>query len=185
MSRIARRIIKIPEGVSVSRDDINNYCHLCFFGPMGKSNRLIIPPRIIVKESGNEMTTVAKSVEDIPLAGTYNSLLENLIFGVLHGYQQKMEIRGVGYKVELNDSFLEINIGKSHPILLSVPKKLDVIVSAGKKDLLIKGIDKQEVSSFSAKIREIKKPSAYHDKGIFYSGEKARLKPTKSVSKSK
>lgn len=183
MSRIANRVIKVPEEVLVFKDNSDGSDCLYFSGPKGKSNKLFISPGVEVSQRDNELFTIATSIKDIPLAGTYNSILKGLILGVLVGYQQKMEIRGVGYKVELKNSSLVMNIGKSHSVSLLIPKELEVTTSGSKKEVLIKGIDKQEVSSFAAQIRAVKKPSAYHDKGVFYFEEKTKLKPTKSVSK--
>lgn len=184
MSRIAKRIIKIPKEVSVVKDNLGEFDCWYFLGPKGKSNELVVSSsKVEIKQEDNEMVTIASSIKNIPLAGTYNSLLKGLIIGVSEGYQLKMEIRGVGYKIDLKNQCLSLSVGKSHSVFLPIPKELEVIVSSSKRDVLIKGIDKQEVTSFASKLRSIKKPSAYHNKGIFYLGELTKLKPTKSASK--
>ena len=116
------------------------------------------------------------------LAGTYNALISNLIKGVREGYEENLEVKGVGYKVVLKDKRLELSLGKSHLDYVDIPPELEVKVESNK--IIIKGKDKQKVTSFAAAIRRLRLPSIYKkDKGIYYFGEEIKLRSGKSLNK--
>lgn len=179
MSKIANRSILIPNNVKIG---LNNQF---FFaeGPLGKSEELTIPSIVEVVNKENKIFTKS---ENIALAGTYNSLIYNIIKGVTEGYQKILEVKGIGYKVIIKDNkILEFFLGKSHPILLPIPVDLEVKVESGK--IIIKGIDKQKVNKFATNdIRTLRLPSVYKkSKGIYYLDEEKniKLKPGKSLNK--
>lgn len=185
MSKISKRELKIPSSVTVNLEK-NEKDGRCFFsaqGPKGEQ-KIAIPEGVEIIIEKNKLLTTCENEELIPITGTYNSIIKNILFGVSNGYEVKMEIRGVGYNVEKKDSKLILNIGKSHPILVETPKDIEVNVVSTQKTITLKGIDKQKIYNFSSFLRAKKKPGTYHDKGIYYANEKKKLKPTKSVSKS-
>lgn len=187
MSRISNRIIKIPPEVIVNQEIKDRQTFFFLTGPKGKSCELKIHPEVKIqfKKETRELLTSSESIKNTALVGTYNSLINGMIDGVCKGFKQQLEIRGVGYKVEMKEQKLIFSLGKSHPIFLDVPNNLNVKAIPEQKKIIIEGINKQEVTSFAAKIRLIKKPGAYHNKGIYYFEEVVKLKPTKSASKTK
>jgi len=177
MSKIADRIISIPEKVKVNlgRGTISAE------GPLGKSEELSIPSNLEITNQENKLNT--KSVNSA-LAGTYNALISNLIKGVAEGHESIIEVKGVGYKVSLKGEKLELALGKSHLNYVAIPSELEVKVEGNK--IKVRGKDKQKVTSFAAAIRQLRLPSIYKkDKGIYYLGEAEtiKLKARKSSGK--
>lgn len=177
MSKIANRVISIPEKVKVNLGE----GIISAEGPLGKSEELSIPSNLEIVNQENNLST--KSVNSA-LAGTYNALISNLIKGVVEGHKITIEVKGVGYKVSLKGGKLELALGKSHLNYVVIPPELEVKVESNK--IIIKGKDKQKVSSFAANIRRLRLPSIYKkDKGIYYLGEAEtiKIKAAKSASK--
>src|SRR4051812_22467604 len=178
MSKIANRIIFIPEKVKINLGERV----ISVEGPLGKSEELIIPANLEIINQENKLIT--KSNTNSTLAGTYNALISNLIKGVVEGHETIIEVKGVGYKVSLKERKLELTLGKSHLNYVDIPAELEVKVESNK--IIIKGKDKQKVNSFAAAIRQLRLPSIYKkNKGIYYSGEAEtmKLKVPKSASK--
>lgn len=113
--------------------------------------------------------------------GLYRALINNMVIGVNTGYQKKLEINGVGFKVALSGNKLVLNLGFSHPVDFVLPDGIKAIVDAN--TITISGIDKQMVGEVSAQIRRLKKPEPYKGKGIKYSDEVVRRKAGKTASK--
>jgi len=177
MSKVANRIIPIPSNVKVfiSKESIT------VEGPLGK-NEFFFPSGLEVSSRESKISTKS---ENIALAGTHNSLIYNAIKGVTEGYQEILEVKGIGYKVSLKDNKLEFLLGKSHPIILDIPKEIKVKVEGSK--IIIKGVNKQQVRKFAVNdIKSLCLPSVYKKaKGIYYIGEEEniKLKPGKSLNK--
>ena len=177
MSKIANRIISIPEKVKINLGKRI----ISAEGPLGKSEELSIPANLEVTNHENKLNT--KSANSA-LAGTYNALISNLIKGVAEGHESIIEVKGVGYKVSLKEGKLELTLGKSHLNYMAIPPGLEVKVEGNK--ITIRGKDKQKVTSFAAAIRRLRLPSIYKkDKGIYYLGESEtiKLKAAKSSGK--
>jgi large subunit ribosomal protein L6 len=177
MSKIANRSVIVPPNVKVNLHKEK----ISVEGPLGR-NEINFPSGLeVVNKEGKIFT---KS-ENIALAGTYNSLIYNVIKGVTEGYQEVLEVKGIGYKVSLKDNKLEFLLGKSHPILLDIPKGLEVKTEGSK--IIIKGVNKQQVRKFAVSdIKALCLPSVYKKaKGIYYVGEEEsiKLKPGKSLNK--
>jgi len=177
MSKIANRIISVPSIVKI-------YLHkegLTIEGPLGR-NEIFFPDGLEVVNKEDKISTKS---ENIALAGTHNSLIYNAIKGVTEGYQETLEIKGIGYKVSLKDNKLEFLLGKSHPILLDVPEGIEVKNEGNK--ITIRGINKQQVRKFAVNdIKSLRLPSVYKkSKGIYFVGEEEsiKLKPRKSLNK--
>ncbi len=175
MSRLGKQIITIPTGVSISRSDAT----ITVKGKKGELSREF-KDNIVITITDTEVSLVPKSMTDLfskSLWGTYASHMHNMITGVTEVYEKKLSVEGVGYKWALAGKNIEMQLGFSHPVVVPVPEGLEV--STEKNDMIIRGIDKELVGSFAAKIRAYKKPEPYKGKGIRYQGETVRRKQGK------
>ena len=181
MSRIGKKPIKIPEGVEVSIEKIgDNGYKVKVKGPKGLLERKTNPLIKIEKKEGYLFFSPShKSKGASALWGTERALIANMIKGVTDGYTKQLEIRGVGYKAELKEEGLILNIGFSHPVLYRIPEGIEVKVE--KNILKISGIEKEKVGKVAAEIRAKKKPEPYKGKGIRYLGEKVIIKAGKKA----
>lgn len=178
MSRIGKRELVIPEGVTVTIE--NNV--VTVKGPKGEL-KLDYDNCITVKEvEGKIITERSSEVKHVKqLHGTYNSLINNMIIGVTKGYEKDLEAVGVGYRFNIKGNVIAINAGYSHPVEIKVPAGLSVS-QEGNTDLKISGINKQEVSEFAANIRKVREPEPYKGKGIRYKDEYIRRKEGKKAA---
>jgi len=179
MSRIGRQLIKIPKEVEVKLDQPLISCQ----GSKGKLE-LKCPSAVQVsitddKENIKIEVKNSNNIKQKALWGTYNRLIQNIIIGVTQGYEKKLEIQGVGYKVSLTDGRLVLNVGFSHSVEFKKPTGIDLQVKGNL--ITVSGIDKQKVGQAAAQIRQIKTPDAYKGKGIRYFGEEVKLKPGKQL----
>lgn len=177
MSRIGNRKLQIPAGVEVNLDG-NKFS--------AKSNKgelsLSVSPLVQVEISeGTVETKVANSSERANvLSGTTNSLISNILIGLSTGYTKNLEIIGVGYRFNVQGNKIVINAGYSHPVEMVCPEGIKAtLVNAN--EVSLEGIDKQKVSEFAAKVREIRPPEPYKGKGIRYAGEHIRRKEGKKA----
>jgi len=179
MSRIGKKIIIIPENVQITISE--NI--LSVKGPKGELSRTL-HPKITVVINENELSVHVKNPEvksEKSLWGLYGSLIHNMIVGVTEGFEKKLEVNGVGYKVALSGDKLVLNVGFSHPIEFQLPKEIKGEVE--KNIITITGIDKQLVGQVAADIRKIRKPEPYKGKGIKYFDEVIRRKAGKAAAK--
>src|SRR5207253_1460351 len=114
------------------------------------------------------------------LWGTYSSHLQNMVAGVNKKFEKKLELQGIGYRVELPGKNLKFIVGFSHPVILAIPEDVTVLVE--KNNMTVSGIDKDSVGQFAANIRAVKKPEPYKGKGIRYAGEYVRQKQGKKAA---
>ena len=179
MSRIANRKLSIPTGVEAS---INNRI---FTAKSSKGElTLTIDPLVNVSIEENTVITVPanNTARANVMAGTTNSLIENMLIGVSEGYKKGLEIVGVGYRFNVSENKIGINAGFSHPVEMVAPEGITV-TSISNTEIELSGIDKQKVSEFAAKIREKRSPEPYKGKGIRYKGEHIRRKEGKKAAK--
>ncbi len=178
MSRIGERKLTIPEGVTVSV----NGNSLNVKGSKGELN-LTIDNLIDVVVADNVVTTKQKkpSKRANVMQGTMNSLINNMLIGVSRGFEKSLEAVGVGYRFNVQGNKLTINAGYSHPVVIEAPNGLS-ITSESNTEITIHGIDKQRVSEFAAKIREVREPEPYKGKGIRYKDEHVRHKDGKKAA---
>lgn len=174
MSRIGRQTIQIPEGVQVSFSAPT----LTVTGPKGTLTRSI-DSRIVIEAKDGIVSVIPQGNTSLigPLWGTIASHVSNMIDGVTKGFEKKLQIEGIGYKAEVKGETLTMSLGFSHLVNLPVPKGLIVVV--GKDGISVSGIDKDLVGSFSALIRDQKKPEPYKGKGVRYQGEVVTMKQGK------
>ena len=165
MSRIGKRIIVIPEGVTVTEE--NNV--VVVKGPKGELKQEMLKD-ISMKQENNEITLERKNDAAKAMHGTMNSLISNMIIGVTKGYEKSLEIVGVGYRFNVQGKKLVMNLGYSHPVELEIPAGLTV-EAISNTEIKVSGIDKVLVGEFSANIRKVRKPEPYKGKGIRYKDE--------------
>ena len=179
MSRIGNRVLTIREGVTVTIEGSKVTCK----GPKGELTNEF-NKNMVIEVNGNELTVKRPNdtKEMKTFHGTTNSLIENMITGVSQGFTRDLEINGVGYRVAVNGNNIELNVGYSHPVKMTVPADLKVEAPSQTK-LSVSGIDKQRVNEFAANIRKVRQPEPYKGKGIRYADEHIRIKEGKKASK--
>lgn len=178
MSKIGKKPIEIPSGVDVTNDDKNN---IVVKGPKGELSSNFDHRINIEIKDGNVILTVEKETKKTnELWGLSRALISNMIEGVSKGYEKKLELQGVGYKVIQKGKDIELSLGFSHPVFFQVPDGIEFAVE--KNIITISGINKQSVGQIAAEIRSKKKPEPYKGKGIRYVGEQVRRKVGKKVA---
>lgn len=178
MSRIGKRELIIPEGVTITI----NPSEVIVKGPKGELKENY-DKRITVKEvEGKIITERSSEIKHVKqLHGTTNSLINNMIIGVTEGYQKDLEAVGVGYRFNLQGNKIVISAGFSHPVEIIIPSDIKV-TSPSNTELNLMGINKQKVMEFAANIRKVRKPEPYKGKGIRYKGEYVRRKEGKKAA---
>ena len=180
MSRIGRMPIAVPAGVTVEVAASNV---VTVKGPKGTLTKELHPD-MIIKQEGAEITISRPSEIKMhkALHGLTRTLLNNMIIGVTEGYEKKLEVNGVGYRVQMQGKNLVMNLGFSHQVEM-VPVDGITIEAPSANEIIIKGIDKQIVGEFAAKVREKRPPEPYKGKGIKYATEHIRRKEGKTGGK--
>ena len=172
MSRIGKQPIAIPDGVNVAVDP----GRVTVNGPLGELSQQV-PVRMQVEQEDG--TVVVKRPtergEDRALHGLTRSLIANMVEGVTNGFQKRLEIQGVGYRASLRGTDLELNVGFSHSVVLKAPQGITFEVPTP-TEVIVKGIDKQQVGQLAAEVRKVRPPEPYKGKGIRYEGEYVRRK---------
>jgi large subunit ribosomal protein L6 len=177
MSRLAKNIIPVPSGTTVTVADGT----LTIKGPLGTITKpvhdsvaITVSPEGVMVEAKNE-SKLARS-----LRGTFASHIRNMMKGVTQKYARKLELQGIGYRVELQGKNIKFQVGFSHPVLMAIPAGIDVVIE--KNNVNVSGIDKEAVGQFAANVRAVKKPEPYKGKGIRYEGEYVRQKQGKKAA---
>lgn len=179
MSRIGRKPVVVPAGVTVTLDG----SRIAVKGPKGELSRTL-PAEMAVAAEGGQVTVTRPS--DAPrhkaLHGLTRTLVQNMVDGVAKGYQRALEIQGVGYKAEKKPFGLTLNVGFSHPVDVKAPPGITLTVE---NNTLVKveGADKELVGQVAAEIRAIRPPEPYKGKGVRYQGEQVRRKAGKTGAK--
>jgi len=179
MSRIGNRKLTIPTGVTVEYND----SIVTVKGAKGTLT-LNVSPLIDVVINDTTLETVQKNSTKVAnvMQGTTNSLINNMIIGVSEGYQKGLEIVGVGYRFNVQGNKINVSAGFSHPVIEELPEGLSC-TQVSNTEITIEGIDKQKVTKFAAKIRDLRRPEPYKGKGIRYKGEHIRRKEGKKAAK--
>jgi large subunit ribosomal protein L6 len=179
MSRIGKLPIQVPKGVKVSRQEEV----LTVEGPKGKLAYKI--PGVIDLELGDNTIDVKRGSNqrnERSLHGLVRALVANMVHGVNVGFQKSLEISGVGYRAEVSGNVLKLIVGYSTPIEYAIPNGINIKVDK-QVNILVSGVDKEQVGRVSSEIRKIKKPEPYKGKGIKYVGEQIKRKVGKSAAK--
>ncbi|MDT3395691.1 50S ribosomal protein L6 [Streptomyces sp. B1866] len=177
MSRIGRLPIPVPAGVDVTIDGRT----VAVKGPKGTLSHTVAAPIEVARGEGDTLLVSRPNDErqNRALHGLSRTLVANMITGVTQGYVKKLEISGVGYRVQAKGSNLEFSLGYSHPILVEAPEGITFKVETPTR-FQVEGIDKQKVGEVAAKIRKLRKPDPYKAKGVKYEGEVIRRKVGKA-----
>ena len=179
LSRIGRKPIPIPSGVQVSLD----YRQVTVKGPNGTVTQTIHPEVIVKLEDGLVVVERSSSRKfHRAIHGLTRSLISNAVTGATQGYQKTLELMGVGYRVQQSGEGIVLNVGYSHTVEVQPLEGVTLTVE-GNNRVHVRGTDKQKVGEVAARIRKVRPPNAYKEKGIKYAGEVLRLKPGKSAAR--
>jgi len=174
MSRVAKRVIDVPSGVSVSlaagQVTIKGAKGTLSL-PLGAGVSVVQEDKsLAVKYQGDDAVRIR--------AGATRAHLANMVQGVTKGYERKLELVGVGYRAAVQGKSLNLSLGFSHPVLYPVPEGIS-IETPSQTEILVKGTDRQKVGQTAAEIRGIRPPEPYKGKGVRYAGEQISLKEGK------
>jgi large subunit ribosomal protein L6 len=172
MSRIGKQPIEIPATVNVAispgRVQVN--------GPLGELSQ-VVPQRMLIEREDDSIVVKRPTErgEDRALHGLTRTLIANMVEGVTKGFERRLEIQGVGYRAALRGTSLELNVGYSHAVVKEAPDGITFEVPAPTQ-VVVKGVDKQQVGQIASEIRRVRPPEPYKGKGIRYEGEFVRRK---------
>ena len=183
MSRIGKKPVNLPQGVSVKVGADNV---VSVKGPLGELHQAI-DPDITVKVEGDSvvLTRPTDQKRHRSMHGLYRALINNMVVGVSKGWTIEQELVGVGYKAESKGQILELSLGFSHDIHFQLPKEVKIETKTERRSnpiITLKSYDKQLLGIVAAKIRSLRKPEPYKGKGIKFVGEELRKKSGKSAS---
>lgn len=184
MSRIGKKSVVIPEGVSITigKDNV-----VTVKGKKGELKQAI--DRDITVEVKDGQVHFARPTDQIrhrAMHGLYRALIANMVKGVTDGYERKLELIGVGFKAANQGNLLDLALGYSHNIVIEVPKEIKVTTQQEKGQnplIILEGVDKQLIGQVAAKLRGLRKPEPYKGKGVRYVGEVVRKKAGKAAGK--
>jgi large subunit ribosomal protein L6 len=172
MSRIGNKPIEIPTSVNVAvspgRVQVN--------GPLGELDQQV-PARMKIEQRDGELVVSRPTErgEDRALHGLTRTLVANMVEGVTKGFEKRLEVQGVGYRAALRGASLELNVGYSHSVVVEPRPGITFEVPAPTQ-IVVKGVDKQQVGQTAAEVRSVRPPEPYKGKGIRYEGEYVRRK---------
>lgn len=166
MSRIGKLPVVIPSGVTITVDSEK----VDVKGPKGSLSVTLLSD-VTVKEEDNTIVVTRKDDERIAKAqhGLMRSLIQNAVDGVTKGFEKKLQVNGVGFRVSGGGQAIDLSLGFSHPVKFEAPAGIELTVN--KMEITVNGIDKQQVGQVAAEIRALRKPEPYKGKGIKYADE--------------
>lgn len=177
MSRVGKKPIEIPKGVEVKIEGNK----VIGRGPKGELSQKILPEmKVELREEKIFVLPQMETKKTKALWGLTRALIANLIFGVMEGYEKKLEIQGLGYRASIEGEDLILQVGFTHPVKIKTPEGIKFSVE--KNIITVSGIDKELVGQIAAKIRKVRKPEPYKGKGIRYLGELVRRKAGKKAA---
>lgn len=175
MSRVARNPVNLPAGVEAT---IGNG-QVSVKGPLGTLTQSLTGNVKVEKvENRIEFAALDGSLQAKAMSGTMRALVANMVHGVSKGFERKLNLVGVGYRAQAQGDKLNLTLGFSHPVVHAMPKGIKVETPT-QTEILIKGIDKQQVGEVAAQVRAYRRPEPYKGKGVRYSDEVIVLKETK------
>ncbi|MBD2872240.1 50S ribosomal protein L6 [Paenibacillus arenilitoris] len=179
MSRIGRKVIQVPNGVSINLDNTV----ITVKGPKGTLSREIHKD-MKVNVAENEILVERPSDNKLhrSLHGTTRSIIANMVSGVTEGFSKNLELVGVGYRANKQGDKIVLNVGYSHPVEITPESGIEFDVPANTK-ITVRGIDKERVGAVAAQIRSVREPEPYKGKGIKYEGERIIRKEGKAGKK--
>jgi large subunit ribosomal protein L6 len=172
MSRIGKRPIEVPAGVTISIDP----GRVMVNGPLGTLQQQVPQRMKIEQENGSIVVTrPTERGDDRALHGLTRSLIANMVEGVTKGFEKRLELQGVGYRAAMQGADLRLDVGFSHPVVMKAPQGISFEVPTP-TEIVVKGVDKQQVGQIAAEVRKVRPPEPYKGKGIRYRGEYVRRK---------
>jgi large subunit ribosomal protein L6 len=179
MSRIGKRPIEIPKGVTVTLEK----GQMTVKGPRGELSRRLHPTmQVKVEDSTITVTRPSEENEHKALHGLTRTLIANMVEGVTAGFRKNLELVGVGYRAETKPFGLQLALGYSHPIQYKAPEGIKLTATAPTA-ITVEGSNKEVVGQVAAEIRSLRPPEPYKGKGVKYQGEQVRLKAGKAGGK--
>ena len=176
MSSTTKKPVQFPDSVDVLIQD--NEC-VEVKGQKGELRlNLITEVAVSIDERSLNVQSTSKSKFSKAAAGTYRSLINNMIIGVSEGYEKQLELVGVGYRAKTQGKNVNLTLGFSHPVIYKIPDEIEILTPS-QTEIIIRGIDKQKVGQVAAEIRSLRPPEPYKGKGVRYKGEQISLKETK------
>ena len=175
MSRVAKAPIALPSGIELTVEG----AQVVVKGPKGTLSLQLHPGVSLVRDA-NQITVKPANDSDLPMAGTFRSLINNLVLGVSTGFEKKLTLIGVGYRAQVQGGNLTLALGYSHPVEYKAPAGI-TIEAPSQTELVVKGCDKQRVGQVAAEIRAFRPPEPYKGKGVRYSDEKVARKEAKKA----
>lgn len=175
MSRIAKSPISIPAGVEFSESD----GVVRVKGAKGSLEMTLHPAIVLSFEDGVVSISPIKE-EDMAMAGTMRALIANMVQGVSNGFERKLTLVGVGYRAAVQGKSLNLQLGFSHPVDFSIPEGITVECPT-QTEIVVRGIDKQQVGQVAAEIRAFRPPEPYKGKGVRYADERVVMKEAKKA----
>jgi large subunit ribosomal protein L6 len=175
MSRVAKNPIVVPAGVEVTLGS----GEISVKGPLGTLKQAL-GADVKVEREGDRLLCKATSGsrQSNAMSGTIRALLANMVQGVTKGYERKLTLVGVGYRAQAAGETLNLTLGYSHPVAHKMPKGVKVETPT-QTEIVLKGIDKQQIGQVAAEVRAYREPEPYKGKGVRYADEKVTLKETK------
>ena len=179
MSRIGKKPIPIPKGVSVKIADDAVEVQ----GPKGKLKQLVPPGVLFAQQDGTLVASLKREDADLgKFHGLARSLVASAVLGVTEGFKKELDIVGVGYRAELKGKQVIFALGYSHAVVFDIPTGIDVTIDK-QTHITVTGVDRQLVGQVAANIRRLRKPDPYKQKGIRYVGEVLKKKAGKTGAK--
>lgn len=176
MSRIGKKPIAIPKGVTVKVDE----SVVEVKGPKGQMRQALPPGVTAVVEDGQLLTRrVAEDRQLDKFHGLARSLVNNAVLGVTEGWKRELDIVGVGYRAEMKGQQVVLALGYSHPVVFEIPKGIDIAIEK-QTHITVTGVDRQLVGQVAANLRRLRKPDPYQQKGVRYTGEVLKKKAGKT-----
>ena len=176
MSSTTKKPVQFPDSVDVLIQD--NEC-IEVKGQKGELRlNLITEVAVSIDERSLNVQSTSNSKFSKAAAGTFRSLINNMIIGVSEGYEKQLELVGVGYRASTQGKNINLTLGFSHPVIYKIPDEIEILTPS-RTEIIIRGIDKQKVGQVAAEIRSLRPPEPYKGKGVRYKGEQISLKETK------
>ena len=172
MSRIGKQPIELPASVNVSLSP----GRVMVNGPLGELTQ-DVPARMRIEQSDGTITVTRPTErgDDRALHGLTRTLIANMVEGVTKGFEKRLELQGVGYRAAMQGTDLRLDVGYSHPVVIKAPQGITFEVPTP-TEVVVKGVNKQQVGQLAAEVRKVRPPEPYKGKGIRYQGEYVRRK---------
>jgi len=173
MSRVANNPVSVPSGVEIKLDGRE----VSVKGSKGALQLTLVDGVDVVQEDGVLKFTAANK-DAVAMSGTTRALVNNMVLGVSNGFEKKLQLNGVGYRVAAQGNTLNLTLGFSHPVVYQLPEGVSA-ETPSQTEIVVKGIDKQAVGQAAAEIRAFRPPEPYKGKGVRYADEYVRRKDAK------